>query len=153
MTRAGIISLVALTLHFSVLSLTLHVARKTTSFHASSAIFLTELFKIVLAGAITLWTGELRPRVMELKRSRAELEERQALAEANEPAWIAERQEKSGSDTDGDEHHDWMQGRGHDSVSSGVLTCSARRDATVVTKTACLCSHVTDKTEELCAKS
>lgn len=115
--RTGLLSLVALTLHFSVLSLTLHVARQQTPrFHASSAIFLTELLKIMVAISLTLCTGELRPRIMEQKRTRAELEERLALAEANEPIWIAERQqEKEGTDQ-ANGHHDWLQGAGEASA-------------------------------------
>lgn len=106
----------ALTLHFSVLSIVLHISRSTTTgspYHASSAIFLTELFKIVLAGALVLGTGELRPRMADRKRLSLEREERRALAEQNEPAWIAGAEEKrKEAHAELGEHHDWLAGAG-----------------------------------------
>jgi len=72
LSRAGILSLTALTLHYCVLSITLHIARSTPGpkFHASSAVWLTELFKMILAGGLVLWSGELRPRAAERRRMR-----------------------------------------------------------------------------------
>ncbi|KAM0789843.1 hypothetical protein ACM66B_006690 [Microbotryomycetes sp. NB124-2] len=126
LSRAGLLSLVALTLHYSVLSIVLHVSRRSSGprYHASSAILVTELFKAALAAAFVLLSGELRPRVAERKRARFEAAEREALAEANEPAWIT----SNGSAIEVDErasqesHRDWLEQR-----TDAPVTPSPRR--------------------------
>lgn len=108
--RAGVLALVALTLHYSVLSLVLHISRTTPGarYHASSAIFLTELFKVLVSFGLVLCSGELRPRVGEKKRDAWEEQERRALSEANEPAWLDQQQEREKEDKDED-HRDWLE--------------------------------------------
>ncbi|SCZ98283.1 BZ3500_MvSof-1268-A1-R1_Chr3-2g06270 [Microbotryum saponariae] len=112
--RAGVLSLLALTLHYSVLSIMLHVSRSMPGarYHASSAIALTEFFKIIVALALVAWSGELRPTVSERQRLYWQLDERRALAEASEPAWLGEEKGQSGgdeSDKDDDQkHYDWL---------------------------------------------
>ncbi|GAA6052845.1 hypothetical protein JCM3770_006278 [Rhodotorula araucariae] len=72
LSRPAIMSLAALTLHYSVLSIVLHVSRTTPGrrYHASSAIFLTELGKILVSLVLVLTTGELRGAVRERRRVR-----------------------------------------------------------------------------------
>lgn len=89
--RAGIFSLVALTLHYTVLSIVLHIARSAPGpkFHASSAVWLTELFKMVVAASLVLWTGELRPRAMELRvRGERDRERAEGTREEHAPLWL-----------------------------------------------------------------
>ncbi|SCV74579.1 BQ2448_7608 [Microbotryum intermedium] len=114
LSRVGVLSLLALTLHYSVLSIMLHVSRSMSGarYHASSAIALTEFFKIVVALALVAWSGELRPTVSERQRLYWQLEERRALAEASEPAWLGEEKNHASGDEsekeDDQRHYDWL---------------------------------------------
>lgn len=67
---------------------------------------------------------------MEMKRSRAEFEERQALADAAQPVWVAEEERTQRDQHEVNGHHDWLQGAGEASESS-LRTCltAARRDS------------------------
>ncbi|GAA5839854.1 hypothetical protein JCM9279_005188 [Rhodotorula babjevae] len=116
LSRPAILSLAALTLHYSVLSIVLHVSRTTPGrrYHASSAIFLTELGKILVSLALVLVTGELRPAVRERRHLRAlwtlrDDEEREREAEERRQVKIREEEEREGylssvaSRTSGDE--------------------------------------------------
>ena len=116
LSRPAILSLAALTLHYSVLSIVLHVSRTTPGrrYHASSAIFLTELGKILVSLALVLVTGELRPAVRERRHVRGlwrlrDDEEREREAEERRQVKIREEEEREGylssvaSRTSGDE--------------------------------------------------
>ncbi|SGY85540.1 BQ5605_C009g05762 [Microbotryum silenes-dioicae] len=124
--RAGVLSLLALTLHYSVLSIMLHVSRSMPGarYHASSAIALTEFFKIIVALALVAWSGELRPTVSERQRLYWQQDERRALAEASEPAWLGEEKGQSGGDEsekeDDQKHYDWLSMAETTSSSSSV---------------------------------
>ncbi|KAK4051525.1 hypothetical protein OIV83_002665 [Microbotryomycetes sp. JL201] len=99
----------------------MHVSRRSSGpqFHASSAIFVTEVCKAVLAALFVLLSGELRPRVQERKRARLEAAERDALAESNEPAWISSNGSSLELDSrDSQEsHRDWFEQRTDASVT------------------------------------
>lgn len=101
----------ALTLHYSVLSIVLHLSRSTPGarYHASSAIALTEFFKIVVCLALVLNSGELRGSVLERRRLRWEQAEREAREEASEPAWIdTEDKARSSAESDRSETHELL---------------------------------------------
>lgn len=74
--RSAILALTALTLHFSVLSITLHISRASPGprYKASSAVVLTEALKIIVAIALIFASGELRPTAQERRRIRWENE-------------------------------------------------------------------------------
>ncbi|KAI5481611.1 UDP-galactose transporter [Pseudohyphozyma bogoriensis] len=94
LSKTAILSLVALTLHFSILSIVLHVSLRPAAvkFHASSCVVLTELFKIATAAFLVFWTRELRPAILEIKRERhTKLGE---LDAAGEPMWLTESGEQ-----------------------------------------------------------
>ncbi|GAA6042392.1 hypothetical protein JCM8097_004494 [Rhodosporidiobolus ruineniae] len=116
LSRAALLSLTALTLHYSVLSIVLHLSRTLPGrrYHASSAIFLTELGKILVSLLLVLWTGELRTAVRERLKLREVLRlrdeeraeemrevERVRAAREDEERWIREigvgRVERNGS--------------------------------------------------------
>lgn len=101
---AAIWSLGALTLHFSVLSILLHISRHSAApgrgYHASvvssirpfpssldflltcpQAVALTELGKILVSIILIFWTGELRARMADKRR------ERNPLSQGS-PAWL-----------------------------------------------------------------
>lgn len=85
--RAGILSLVALTLHYSCFAIVLHVSRTTpgTRYSASSAIFLTEVVKILASIGLVAATGELHDAAMQRKRL-GEERRLEALAAADREA-------------------------------------------------------------------
>lgn len=72
--RRGILSLAALTLHYSCLSVVLHVSRTAPGgrYNASTAIFLTELVKIAISLALVLCSGELHKAVVQRRQAREE---------------------------------------------------------------------------------
>ncbi|BGP27890.1 UDP-galactose transporter [Rhodotorula toruloides] len=99
LSRPAVLSLTALTIHYCVLSIVLHISRTAPGrrYHASSAIFLTELGKIIVSWGIVLCTGELRGAVQERKRLRAlwtlrDIEERER--EEDEARWRKAEEEQ-----------------------------------------------------------
>lgn len=85
--RAGILSLVALTLHYSCFAIVLHVSRTTPGarYSASSAIFLTEVVKILASIGLIAVTGELHDAAIQRKRL-GEERRMEALAAADREA-------------------------------------------------------------------
>ncbi|BGP03760.1 Nucleotide-sugar transporter-domain containing protein [Rhodotorula toruloides] len=101
LSRPAILSLTALTIHYSVLSIVLHISRTAPGrrYHASSAIFLTELGKIIVSWGLVLCTGELRGAVRERKRLRAiwtlrDIEEREREEDEERRRKAEEEQER-----------------------------------------------------------
>lgn len=101
LSRPAILSLTALTIHYSVLSIVLHISRTAPGrrYHASSAIFLTELGKIIVSWGLVLCTGELRGAVRERKRLRAiwtlrDIEERERKEDEERRRNAEEEQER-----------------------------------------------------------
>lgn len=67
-----------------------------------------------------LVTGELRPKMADRKRMELEREERRALKEQTEPAWIAGTGEEAEKRKEEqvllqEDHHDWLEGAGGES--------------------------------------
>ncbi|BGP20479.1 hypothetical protein JCM10213v2_008640 [Rhodosporidiobolus nylandii] len=131
LSRPAILSLTALTLHFSVLSIVLHLSRTLPGrrYHASSAIFLTEAGKILVSFVLVLLSGELRQAVRErvkvrqLLRARAEEveeemreQDRVERVKAEEEEWRREmerereRDGKEGEMKDGEEEKQRLVG-------------------------------------------
>ncbi|BGO95896.1 hypothetical protein JCM10020v2_007623 [Rhodotorula toruloides] len=84
-----------------VLSIVLHISRTAPGrrYHASSAIFLTELGKIIVSWGLVLCTGELRGAVRERKRLRAiwtlrDIEERERKEDEERRRNAEEEQER-----------------------------------------------------------
>ncbi|BGP43759.1 hypothetical protein JCM10449v2_007816 [Rhodotorula kratochvilovae] len=133
LSRPAILSLAALTLHYSVLSIVLHVSRTTPGrrYHASSAIFLTELGKILVSLVLVLTTGELRGavrerrRIRELWRLRGE-EDREREEDELRRRKIREEEEREGylASTPGEEKEGLLAGK--------EARLSLDREATVV---------------------
>ncbi|GAA5927500.1 hypothetical protein JCM1841_000942 [Sporobolomyces salmonicolor] len=121
LTRPALLSLVALTLHYSVLSLVLHYSRTLPGprYHASSAIFLTELGKILVSLALVLRTGELRGYVRERARIRAQCEVGRVMDEVREQEKERERRkERAQEEEKGDaESDDGWVGIGMDEIA------------------------------------
>lgn len=89
MNRPAILSLTALTLHISVLSIVLYLSTrsakpKSSSYKASSAVFITELLKVIVCILFTFLNGELRPIGFERKRIRNESEQEELQVELME---------------------------------------------------------------------
>lgn len=66
-------ALAALTVEYSVMSIVLHISRQPKAdgrpqFHASSAVLLTEFFKIIVSTVLVFWSRELRPKMLEMKK-------------------------------------------------------------------------------------
>ncbi|KAK4056347.1 hypothetical protein OIO90_002490 [Microbotryomycetes sp. JL221] len=126
LSKPALLSLIALTLHYSVLSVVLHVSRQGSGprYHASSAILCTELCKAALAATIVLFSGEMRPRMADRKRARLEAEEREALADLTEPAWISGNGTNPEASARGSQesHRDWLEGK-----EQALVTPSPRR--------------------------
>lgn len=74
-----------------------------------------------------LVTGELRPKMADRKRMKLEREERRALKEQTEPAWIAgtgneaEKRKEEEALLVQDGHHDWLEGAGSTSPRHAPL--------------------------------
>ncbi|GAA6009438.1 uncharacterized protein JCM10292_004292 [Rhodotorula paludigena] len=154
LSRPAILSLVSLTLHFSVLSIVLHISRTTTApgarYHASSAIFLTELGKILVSFVLVVASGELRTAVRERHRVREllrvqhdeirEREEDEARRkriekEEEEDGWLpvsatASNGIASGSALAREEKQSLLNGSGHG--DRAVADADGFREATVV---------------------
>lgn len=87
-------SLAALALHYSVLSVVLHLSRthtKSKSYKASSAVALTEIIKILVCILLSFVNGELRPVGFERKRLRIELEQQEREIELDRLNVAAEK--------------------------------------------------------------
>lgn len=87
--RPAILSLTALTLHISVLSIVLYLSTrssnsKSTSYKASSAVTITEILKVIICILFAFLNGELRPIGFERKRLRNELEQEEFQIELME---------------------------------------------------------------------
>ncbi|GAA5833644.1 hypothetical protein JCM11251_003192 [Rhodosporidiobolus azoricus] len=126
LSRPAILSLTALTLHFSVLSIVLHLSRTLPGrrYHASSAIFLTEAGKILVSFLLVLSTGELRPAVRERLKLRAML--RQQEEENRE-----EERERERGERERREEEEWrreMSGNGGRGGGNGAA--AGRRRST-----------------------
>ncbi|BGP51986.1 hypothetical protein JCM10450v2_007957 [Rhodotorula kratochvilovae] len=142
LSRPAILSLAALTLHYSVLSIVLHVSRTTPGrrYHASSAIFLTELGKILVSLVLVLTTGELRGavrerrRIRELWRLRGE-EDREREEDELRRRKIREEEEREGylASTPGEEKEGLLAGK--------EARLSLDREATVVSNEHALYPH------------
>ncbi|GAA5917865.1 hypothetical protein JCM5296_006661 [Sporobolomyces johnsonii] len=114
LTRPALLSLVALTLHYSVLSLVLHYSRTLPGppYHASSAIFLTELGKILVSLALVLRSGELTGYVRDRARLRAECEVGRVMDEVREQERERERRteraQQDEQDDDAESDDGWV---------------------------------------------
>lgn len=108
--QAAILSLAGLTIHFSVLSIVLHISRHAVSdrprYHPSSAVALTEALKIAISTALVFWTGELRPRVEEKRKQRYEPIE----DVTEEPAWMegSGNAGGGGAQREPEKAHEWV---------------------------------------------
>lgn len=92
-TTPALVALAALTLHYSVLSIILHLSlRSHLRYHPSLLVLLTELTKVALSAALVFWNGELRTRVRETREMR-EVEE--VLLRRSEDLGITGEQEYS----------------------------------------------------------
>ncbi|GAA5877062.1 hypothetical protein JCM8547_007296 [Rhodosporidiobolus lusitaniae] len=122
LSRPAILSLTALTLHFSILSIVLHISRTRPGrrYHASSAIFLTELGKILVSFFLVLFTGELRTAVRERRKLREIIRAREE--EEEEEGREQERQRKGR-----EEEEIWMKEMGATVLQNG--NGSARRES------------------------
>ncbi|GAA6025324.1 hypothetical protein JCM10207_006246 [Rhodosporidiobolus poonsookiae] len=122
LSRPAILSLTALTLHFSVLSIVLHISRTLPGkrYHASSAIFLTELGKIIVSWGLVLWTGELRQAVHERRKIRQLLRLR---AEDQEEQVREEERQRRGRE----EEEMWMKEMGQPSVPGRTSASEAEQ--------------------------
>ncbi|GAA5982538.1 hypothetical protein JCM10908_006690 [Rhodotorula pacifica] len=93
--KAGVLSLVALTVHSSCFSIVLHIARTTPGghFNASSSIFLAEVVKIFVSIGLVAATGELHEATV--RRKQLQEEERAEKIAAADPEALEERRLKS----------------------------------------------------------
>lgn len=88
LSKLALLSLVSLTLQYSLLSIVLHLSLHSSSspsstpsskYHTSSLVFLTELFKILLALFCVYFSKELRPGILDIKRLKWEQQARDEL--------------------------------------------------------------------------
>lgn len=100
----------ALTLHYSVLSLLLHVSLVRTSahrYHAGSAVFMSELLKVLICTVTAFASGELVNRVAELKweqERRVQLDEPELPTTNNQSPQDVHRRSQTATENDqGDE--------------------------------------------------
>ncbi|KAM0749148.1 hypothetical protein T439DRAFT_327640 [Meredithblackwellia eburnea MCA 4105] len=115
LTRTGMFACLALTFEYALLSIVLNISRQPTSgsnnvrtYHGSSAVLLTELFKIIVSTLLVLWTRELRPKMLEMKKQRHARENEEEV-EPEQQAWLLqhrrhssqEKQDKNESEDEG----------------------------------------------------
>ncbi|KAK4700123.1 hypothetical protein P7C70_g6129, partial [Phenoliferia sp. Uapishka_3] len=90
LSRTALFALAALTIEYSLLSIVLNISRQPSHgrppFHASSAVLLTELSKIVVSLLLVFWSRELRPKILERKKIRHARENEEEVEP--EQAWL-----------------------------------------------------------------
>ncbi|GAA5988482.1 hypothetical protein JCM11641_007166 [Rhodosporidiobolus odoratus] len=114
LSRPAVLSLTALTLHFSILSIVLHLSRTLPGrrYHASSAIFLTELGKIFVSFLLVLSTGELRQAVRERRKIRE-------MMRFREEERFDEEREMERLNKVREEEEEWRKEMGMPSINNG----------------------------------